>query len=107
MSHKVFKFVRGLTEGAPKGHYHFALAKPEDSFTLTGSEHNGVCPVGNPVNIPIILSERITELSDAFIWLGGGDPTLKLGFSVSEFIEKFKPYVVDVTSEGYSTDFED
>lgn len=107
MSHKVFKFVRGLTQGAVKGDYHFALAKPSDSFELTGSAYNGVCPVGNIVNVPIILSKRITELSDDFIWLGGGDPTLKLGFSASEFIEKFKPFVVDVTHEGFNTDFED
>lgn len=102
MSHKVFKFVRSLTPNASKANYHFNLAKESDSFRLTGSEHNGVCPIGNPVNIPIILSSRILELSNDFIWLGGGDPTIKLGFSAKEFVEKFKPFVADVTFEGYN-----
>ena len=42
MSHKVFKFVRTLVKEAPKKNYHFEYAKEEDSFLLSGYEHNAV-----------------------------------------------------------------
>jgi prolyl-tRNA editing enzyme YbaK/EbsC (Cys-tRNA(Pro) deacylase) len=68
---------------------------------LSGSSYNGVCPVGNPIKVPIIVSQKIVDLKPDFIWLGGGEVDLKLGFSMKEFIEKFNPYVADVAFDGY------
>jgi hypothetical protein len=33
-----------------------------------------------------------------FVWLGGGEPDVKLAMSVAELIRVFKPIVADVTA---------
>lgn len=35
-------------------------------------------------DIPIIISDKILQLEDDFIWVGGGAVDVKLGFKVSE-----------------------
>lgn len=45
---------------------------------MTGFRHNGVTPFCIKTNMPIILSERITNLEPKCMWLGGGDIDLKI-----------------------------
>lgn len=37
-------------------------------------------------DIPIIISDKILQLEDDFIWVGGGAVDVKLGFKVSELV---------------------
>lgn len=55
---------------------------------MTGFEHNAMCPIGLlQKNIPIILDEKITNLTPKFFWAGGGEVALKIGVSVEEFVK--------------------
>jgi prolyl-tRNA editing enzyme YbaK/EbsC (Cys-tRNA(Pro) deacylase) len=100
----LFKFVRGLIPGASRNHYHFRSAKPEDVAKLTMSEFNGVCPIGNKVDVPIILSARLLDIPTGFMWVGGGEPELKLGFPVQDFIKYTGCFVSDIAEDGLSMD---
>lgn len=49
-------------------------------------------------DIPILLDEKITKLHPSFFWVGGGEVDLKLGFSISQFLEKVPlVQVADIT----------
>ena len=45
--------------------------------------------------MPVILSHKIAELSPSFFWMGGGEEDLKLGMIVDDFIQGYKPLIVD------------
>mmetsp|Transcript_30331 Transcript_30331/g.74539 ORF Transcript_30331/g.74539 Transcript_30331/m.74539 type:complete len:218 (+) Transcript_30331:120-773(+) len=96
-SEKLAKLVRSWTPGAPGSKYNFQLTSSEVSYELTGYRHNAVVPVGMRVDIPIILSHQIKELSPSFLWLGGGHPDLKLGMPVQQLIDCLGARVADVT----------
>lgn len=102
----LFKYVRGLIPGSSRNHYHFRDAKPADVAQLTNSEFNGVCPFGNKVNIPIILSSRLLDVPTGWMFVGGGEPDLKLGFPVKDFIEKSGCFVADIAEDGVTLDGE-
>jgi hypothetical protein len=42
---------------------------------------------------------RIAQLQppEAFMWLGGGEPDLKLGFRVQDFLSAYRPSILDCT----------
>lgn len=67
------------------------------SDRLSGFEHNAVSPVGIKTPLPILMSHKIAELKPDFFWLGGGEVDLKLGMSAKDFIDVYKPFVVDCT----------
>jgi len=93
---KIDNFVRSLTGGS-RSHYHFRMASTERAFELSGFEHNAITPVGMRCGkIPIIMAKGLLDIPSNFFWLGGGQVDLKLGFQVDEFVEKFKPFVVDI-----------
>lgn len=98
------KFVRSLIPGASRSNYHLRSAKPEDVALLTGAEFNGVCPIGNKTDIPIVLSERLLHVPTGWMFVGGGEPELKLGFSVQEFIQQTGCFVGDIAEDGMTTD---
>lgn len=102
------KFVRSLVPGGSRNNYHFRSAKPADVAKLTNAEFNGVCPVGNKVHIPIILSARLLQVvADGWMWVGGGEPELKLGFPTQDFIDATGCFVADIAEDGLSTDDDD
>ena len=72
----------------------------KDSLRLTGFEHNAISPLGTTVQIPIILSHRITQLQPRNFFMGGGEVELKLFADVDQFIQIVKPFVADVTMDG-------
>ena len=99
-SQKIFNFVRELSHG-PRKAYHFRMASSERALELSGFEHNAVSPVGMACGLmPIILARDITLLPDDWFWLGGGQVDLKLGFRVSEFVQRFKPFVADIYKDA-------
>ena len=51
-----------------------------------------VSPVGLRTALPIVVAAEIAELP--FMWLGGGEPDLKLRVSVPAFLAAYKPAVV-------------
>jgi hypothetical protein len=62
--------------------------------------HNAVSPVGlKDTTLPIVLSHKIAELQPDFFWLGGGEVDLKLGFRAADFIQAYKPFVIDCTAD--------
>ena len=80
MSHKGFKYL---------------LADEQDSNNLTGYIHNAVTPFFmNDDKMMIILSEDVTKLEPAYIWLGGGRTSLKIGLSVKDFLSYFGKRVI-------------
>lgn len=98
------KFVRSLVPGASRNNYHLRSAKPEDVARLTGAEFNGVCPIGNTVDIPIVLSERLLNVPTGWMFVGGGEPELKLSFPVADFIKQTGCFVADIAEDGMTTD---
>lgn len=77
------------------------LASEADSERLTGYVHNAVSPVGLHQQLPLILAAEIAELS--YMWLGGGEPDLKLGMSVPNFITAYQPAIVDCSNQRRTT----
>lgn len=95
-SQKIFNFVRELSHG-PRKAYHFHMASGARALELSGFEHNAISPVGMACGrMPIILAREITRLPHDWFWLGGGQVDLKLGFRVSEFVDRFQPFIADI-----------
>jgi len=69
----------------------------ETSEKLSGYPSGSVTPVGIKTPLPIILSHEIAKLQPDFFWMGGGEEFLKLGLHVSDFIDAYKPFIVDCT----------
>lgn len=104
-SNKIFKFVRSLAERtggvANKKDYHFKMADSQEALRLTGFEHNAISPLGMATGLmPIILAKNIAEMRPDWFWLGGGQVDLKLGFKVSEFIERLDPFIADIYKDN-------
>lgn len=48
--------------------------------------------------MPIVLDQRVVD-TVGFVWLGGGEPDVKLALSVDEFVLVFDPIVAPVSAE--------
>jgi prolyl-tRNA editing enzyme YbaK/EbsC (Cys-tRNA(Pro) deacylase) len=92
---KVMRFIKGMNESVGKKKFNFRLAA--DGEAVTGFSHNAVVPFGLKTPMPIILSKEITNLAPAHFWLGGGHVDCKLRLDTEEFLEKFEPFVADIT----------
>ena len=93
--------IRSLSTPPPsRNAFNFRVCPPEVNDELTGFSHNGVTPLGTRRNVPIILSDRIAKLENGFFWLGGGEPDVKIRFSVKEFIAHFNPIIGNITYDG-------
>lgn len=57
----------------------------------------GLCPQVSPVglreDIPMVVTEEVAQLPH--MWLGGGEPDLKLGMPVPAFLGAYHAAVVD------------
>jgi prolyl-tRNA editing enzyme YbaK/EbsC (Cys-tRNA(Pro) deacylase) len=77
------------------------LAPPEVSARLTGYSHNAVSPVGLvDRTVPIVLSHHVAALQPDFVWLGGGEVDLKLGFNCQQFLHGYAVHAVDCTLDA-------
>ncbi|KAG2490808.1 hypothetical protein HYH03_010730 [Edaphochlamys debaryana] len=77
--------------------YNMRLCAEEVNDRLTGYSHNAVSPLGMAESLPIVLSHRIAQLQPAEFWMGAGEVDLKVGMDVQEFIDAYKPFVLDCT----------
>jgi len=98
---KLMEVVRSIeaTRGLPtlgRKQYNMRLLEGEACAHLTGFGHNAVTPLG--LAMPVVLSDRITELPSGVFWLGGGHVVLKLRISVDEARSVLKATVADVTA---------
>lgn len=75
------------------------------SGRLTGYVHNAVTVVGlaTPA-LPVVLSHQVQALIGRrggpeadWMWMGGGEPDLKLGMPVEAFMQAYRPLVYDCT----------
>ncbi|OEU22860.1 YbaK/ProRS associated domain-containing protein [Fragilariopsis cylindrus CCMP1102] len=68
--------------------FDWRVADSDDNDRITGYKFNSVTPFGLNEEVPIILSSAIANLG--YFWMGGGHVHLKLGLSVSDFVDKVK-----------------
>lgn len=56
-------------------------------------------PVATPVDVPIILDEKILKLQPPSFWMGGGEVLLKLEVEPGAFLRAYEGriFVADVT----------
>jgi len=91
---KLNKFVKSLGKKSNK-YYKFTFASLEETRLLTGFEYNTVSPIGIG-NIPIISSHHIK--GEEQIWIGSGSLRATLRIHAAEFIQKWTPFVADITA---------
>ena len=105
---------------AKKKKYHFQLASNEDSYRLTGYQHNAIAPLAftyhrhdddeeeynknhnhvSPIpTIPVIICKKCVNLYPLHIFLGGGKIDVKLSMSITDLIRVTHAIVGDVTDE--------
>lgn len=56
-----------------------------------------VTPVCMKTRLPIFMSDRIPQLNPDYFWLGAGEVDLKVGMSAHQFVNAYKPCVIDCT----------
>lgn len=64
----------------------YQLAPEAVSRALTGFIHNAVTVFGLRSPLPIVVCQRVADVSPPFVYLGGGSVDMKLGLSVHELI---------------------
>ena len=84
-----------------KKQYNMRMVDGDVSAALSGFEHNAVTPLGMATPLPVVLSARIAKVPDGQLWLGGGEPDLKLRVDGDEFIKVFN------AMDGFSAQFSD
>jgi hypothetical protein len=123
-SHKVFRFVRSLSN-LPRKRFHFRLADDALSARLSGYGHNAIPPLALAEPVPVIVDQRLLELSPPIFYAGGaslrrsftalfthsvifqsagGHVDWKLRAQLSDFVKSTRCFVADVTHEGEASD---
>ena len=77
------------------------MVEGDTSAALSGFEHNAVSPLGLRTPLPILLSAPIARLPAGELWLGGGEPDLKLRVESQEFVRVINRL------QGFSAKFAD
>jgi len=85
---KSIRRLRPVEERMDPSDFDWRVADPEDNDRITGYQFNSVTPLGLNEDVPIILSSAVADLG--YFWMGGGHVHLKLGLSVSDFVDKVK-----------------
>ena len=100
---KLTDVVRAMEGGgaAGKKQYNLRMVDGDVSARLSGFEHNAVSPLGMATPLPVVLSARIAKVPGGQLWLGGGEPDLKLRVDGEEFIKVFNGM------DGFSAQFAD
>ena len=101
---KLKSFVHQLAQESskplPRSKINIRMVPEATSHELTGYGHNAVTPICSATRIPILMSDRITQLTGHF-FLGAGEVDLKVGMPAAEFVRAFVDvpvFVVDCTS---------
>lgn len=98
---------KNVLERIEESRFSFQIAASEDNDRLTGYKHNSVTPFGLlSSELVVVMSKELVDLK--WFWMGGGHVDLKLKVATSEFIEKVKPVVADISDpRDGSADIED
>ncbi|KAF8060054.1 hypothetical protein HT031_004993 [Scenedesmus sp. PABB004] len=80
-----------------KQYFNMRLCPEDVSDALSGYEHNAVSPIGIKTPLPVVLSHRIPALRPDFFFIGAGETDLKVGLSAAEFVDRYRPFVLDCT----------
>lgn len=88
---KLIRTVQAMeaSKGLPalgKKQYNMRLLEGDTCAALTGFQHNAVTPLG--LDLPMVLSDKISTLPSGCFWLGGGHVDLKLRWAVSRQAER-------------------
>jgi prolyl-tRNA editing enzyme YbaK/EbsC (Cys-tRNA(Pro) deacylase) len=90
-----------------------AMVPPEVAARLTGFGFNGVSPLGMAASMPVVVAKAITELpAPAFVWLGGGEPDVKLRLFVTQMLRPgvlcgcARPAVLDISAPRDADDID-
>ena len=94
---KLKRYIHKLNGQLGIQYFRLTFAPAETSERISGYAHGSVTPVGIRTRIPLILSDEIAKLQPNFFWMGGGEQDLKLGMTVPDFINAYKPLIVDCT----------
>ncbi|KAF5219344.1 hypothetical protein ECC02_007680 [Trypanosoma cruzi] len=94
----IMRFVMDMNKGVGKKKFNFRLADPQKALQLTGFGHGAVAPLGTTEEIPVIISDRIAQLSPPLFWMGGGHVGCKMCVDVAEFLQVIRPFVGSFTS---------
>ncbi|ESL07728.1 hypothetical protein TRSC58_04579 [Trypanosoma rangeli SC58] len=89
----LMRFVMAMNKGMGKKKFNFRLAEPAKALQLTGFGFGAVAPVGTTEAVPVIISDRIVELSPPVFWMGGGHVDCKMCVDVAEFVRVVNPFV--------------
>lgn len=73
---------------AGRSKFNFRLVNDEVSNELSGYAFNAITPFNMTVTMPLLISDRITNLE--YIWFGGGHVDVKLRMDVKEMINKYE-----------------
>ena len=95
---KIKHHMHKLHGGKGINNFKMKLVDETVSGKLTGFERNAVSPVGSKTQLPIIVSDRISQLTPDFFWLGAGETDLKLGMSCAAFQAAYQPLIIECTS---------
>ncbi|KAL4506803.1 hypothetical protein ABPG72_001224 [Tetrahymena utriculariae] len=92
-SDKLLKAARAIQnnnceEKVGKSGYNLRLLNEEESNKMTGYGFNGVTPFLFNQKMPILISDKLSNLNPKFFFLGGGHADLKLRVSFDEFVNK-------------------
>lgn len=100
---KLTEIVRAMEGKNAEGkrQYNMRMVEGATSAALSGFEHNAVSPLGLKTPLPILLSAPIAKLPAGELWLGGGEPDLKLRVEAQEFLRVINGL------EGFSAKFAD
>ncbi len=85
--------MRPVTNRLDESQFDFRVADPSDNDRITGYSFNSVTPFGLKAQVPIVLSSTIVPYS--YFWMGGGHVHLKLGMSVSDFLQLPNVHVME------------
>ena len=94
---KIKHHMHKLHGGKGINNFKMKLVDETLSGVLTGFERNAVSPVGSKTQLPIVVSDKISQLTPDFFWLGAGETDLKLGMSFAAFKAAYKPKIIDCT----------
>lgn len=82
--------------GGKKGRsaFNMRLCPADLSLELTGFEHNAVTPLGSRQKLTVLIHRDVLKVP--YIWLGGGEVSLKWKVGVRDLVNTYDPLVGDV-----------
>ena len=79
--------------------FHFRLAYNDVAYEMTGFAFNGIGPyLMKCKDLKIIFPESLYNIYPRYFFLGGGDPLLKVGICMNDFLKLYGPNTIILDS---------